>query len=354
MNKFRNALLIISLASMIITTAGCQEKEQANTLDNAGTITEPSKSHSDAPTATASTTSPKIVKTALETKPVEVGKSLIKFDKVVHDFGKIGPSVYVNCEFKFKNTGDGTLKMTRKPKAGCGCTIPKLDKMKYAPGESGVIKVRFHSIPTPGNVTKHITVFSNDPKNPKLDLTIKAEVEIAISTTPKILTLNLKKANAGIIPIVITAKDGKPFSINNFTSTGSVITADFDKTKKATKYTFMAKVDLKKLKTRLNGNIKITIDHPNTKQVLLRYTTPHPYRVTSPIIYLLNPDVNKPEKRTIMIFSNYGKKVEIESIVSDKKCLKVLSQEQKGKSVKLVVEVTPKPNMEAPDYSRTD
>jgi len=283
-----------------------------------------------------------INKTSGQKKTVNKGVPSIKFDKVVHDFGVVSPEVSVNCEFKFKNVGNAPLKFSRNPKAACGCTIVKLDKMEYASGESGVVKVKYHSDSSPGPLSKTITVYSNDPKVPTLTLTIKAKIEIAIAINHKEQELSLRKDNGGILPIVIKAKDDKPFAIKSFTSTNSIITAHIDKTKKATKHTIKPKVDITKLKKSLRGNITINVDHPKTKQLVLSYWAKGSINLSSTRITLLDPTPGKSETREIMISSNYGENIEIESIESAKGCIKVVSQEKKDNGVKLVLEVTPK------------
>lgn len=352
MNKFYNSLLVLGLVSFILVPTGCQESDQTTATDAAEAQVEqsvmPKESVMEADgrkAQIANSSSAKIIKTSTsgEIKPVVAGDPSLEFENLVHDFGKIGPNVYVDCEYKFTNTGKGALTFTKKPKAGCGCTVPRLAKMEYAAGESGVVKVKFHSNANPGTVKKYITIFSNDPDDPSLDLTLTAKVELAIVATPQSFNLSLKRENAGMEPIIITSKDGKPFSIKSFTSTDNIITAEIDKTAKATEYTINPTVDLAKLKGRPNGNISISLDHPNTNQVVLRFTTPPLFKVSSPQIFLIDPKANKPVKREILVISNYGEQVEIESIESSKNCMKVLSQEKKGNGVNLTIEVTPTP-----------
>ncbi len=73
----------------------------------------------------------------------------ITFEKVIYDFGEIGPETNSLCEFKFTNTGNGILKITEVEKT-CGCTPFTLAKKEYAPGESGVLKVEYQSNQKPG------------------------------------------------------------------------------------------------------------------------------------------------------------------------------------------------------------
>lgn len=338
MKKFSKTLLVFSLVSLFIAATGCQEKEITNTSNNIGTNnsqSNPSNSKSTANTA-------RIIKTSGKVDLVETEHPTIKFENLVHDFGAIAVKTTADCEFKFKNVGDATLKFTRKPSAACGCTVVKLDKMEYAPGESGSIAVSYRGEQLPMRINKHITVFSNDPKRPSIRLAIKAEIQIQIVANPETLKFKLNEDNAGAVPITISSRDGKPFAITGFESTGSTITAKIDPAKKATKHTIKLNVDMTKLETTLSGNITLNLDHPTTKQMLLRYTTKPRHRLSSTKITLLNPIPGKSETREIMVLSNYGEEVEIESTSSAKNCIKVLRQEKKGSGVNLVVEVTPK------------
>ncbi len=59
----------------------------------------------------------------------------ISFEQTVCDLGQVGLGTKNSCEFKFKNTGQGPLKITNV-KSTCGCTVAQLEKKEYAPGES--------------------------------------------------------------------------------------------------------------------------------------------------------------------------------------------------------------------------
>ena len=60
---------------------------------------------------------------ALAQKPAE-----IKFDKLVHNFGKFSEKEpVVNCSFTFTNVGDSVLTVNQAI-ASCGCTVPEFTK----------------------------------------------------------------------------------------------------------------------------------------------------------------------------------------------------------------------------------
>jgi len=101
----------------------------------------------------------------------------IVFDTLEHDFGTIKDGDVVNYEFKFKNAGKDAL-VIYDVKTSCGCTATTLGNDKLASGELSGIKVQFNSKEKNGMNEKTITVFSNDPNNAQVFLTIKAMVVI--------------------------------------------------------------------------------------------------------------------------------------------------------------------------------
>jgi hypothetical protein len=269
-------------------------------------------------------------------------KPIIRVDKPLHDFGKVAPGSKNSCEFEFKNVGNAPL-IIKKVHSTCSCSIGKLEKKEYQPGESGKITSSYRASTTEGTVKKHLYIESNDPKNPRFELTLKATIELKVAATPKKLDLLLKEENAGIKPITLRSKDQKEFSIKSITSSNTVITAEFDPTVKASQFVLNPKVNIEKLKKTLNGNIRINLDHPECKTLTVRYTAKPLFEVSRPRIILQNAVPEKPVIKDVWVKSNYGENFEIESIKSEKNYMKILSQKKQANSVKLQVEITPPP-----------
>ena len=212
----------ILTVSILFFQTGCQEKEkQVNTL---------------VPEATNEVTiaQPEVIEQKAEAREVAVEQATAKkgpiltFEKRAHDIGIVGPSTKNTAEFKFTNTGDEVLKITKKPKSSCGCTVPRLTKKEYAPGESGVIKVEYKSKKEAKKDPQTVTIFSNDKQNPRITLTLKAEIVLKVVAEPDPLKLELWEDNANCPKITIRSKDGKPFSITKFSATRLSVTIDFD------------------------------------------------------------------------------------------------------------------------------
>lgn len=86
----------------------------------------------------------------------------LTFEKTTHNFQNIEYAGDGTYKFKFTNTGDQPLIIT-KSKGSCGCTVPIWPKEPIMPGESAEIKVKYDT-KRPGNFQKTVTVTSNSTK----------------------------------------------------------------------------------------------------------------------------------------------------------------------------------------------
>ncbi len=98
---------------------------------------------------------------------------IIKFEKLVHDYGTIQQNANGDCEFKFKNTGKEPLVLSNVI-TSCGCTTPSWPKEPIMPGKTGVIKIHYDTNRI-GTISKTITVLSNGTED-RVTLTIKGNV----------------------------------------------------------------------------------------------------------------------------------------------------------------------------------
>lgn len=285
---------------------------------------------------------PKEKEAVQKTAPVKVTGSgpQIKFEGVIHDFGKVAPGSQSIYGFKFSNIGNETLRIINVTKT-CGCTPFTLEKKEYAPGESGELKVRHNAGSGAGMVTRNLSVYTNDKDNEKIQLTLRAEIVEKVTHTPHRLNLSLKEENAGCPDIVIESLDGKEFSIKRFKSTADCITADFDPSAKATKFVLKPKVDIEKLKAGLNGRIDISLTHPQCSSMTINFEALQRFKSTPPSIIAFNSEPNVPIKRTIYILSNYDDDFEVESVKSERGLLEVLSQHKDDKRYVIEIQINP-------------
>ena len=264
----------------------------------------------------------------------------IRFEKLVHDFGEVGPLSSNTCEFRFTNVGKATLKIA-KIDAPCGCTVPELAKKEYLAGESGLLKVTYNSTSLPGVARKYAYVNSNDQSNPKVTLTITAKITPKVDYEPKRLNILLKADKPECPQITLTSADGKPFSITAFTVPGGAITAEIDPSVEATKFVLQPKVDSDKLRRSTTGVAEISLTHPQCKQISIPFDALPKFKINPPVLILWDAEPEKPVERDIWVLNNYQEDFEIESVTSSNNYAKVLAQEKTHNGYKLKVEVMP-------------
>ncbi len=93
------------------------------------------------------------------------GMKNMKFAKLqfltdAHNFGTIKSGDVVTYDFHFKNIGDAVLVIDQVVPS-CGCTSPTWTKEPVAPGDSGIIHVKFDSHGKNGHQAKTATVVAN-------------------------------------------------------------------------------------------------------------------------------------------------------------------------------------------------
>lgn len=316
-------LILLTVSAILFLQIGCQE--EAKPAEGPGTVSKASRlgaATTEEATADDNQKTPKIT-----------------FEKVVHDFGDTGPGTKKTGDFRFKNTGDGLLKIT-KVESCCGVTT-KLDKKEYAPGESGVLELEYRASQRPGTMRRQLHVNSNDKTAPRIELTLKANIVSKVSYEPSTIDLSLKSENAGCPEITIKSLDNRPFLITGFNSTGDCITADVNSLEAATEFVLSPKVDIEKLQKNINGLIKINLTHPTINTITITYNMQPEFKVNPPVIIVFNAEPSKPVERDLWILNNYNEDFEIESVSSKNGTINVLSQEKLGNRYELKLEITP-------------
>jgi hypothetical protein len=156
------------------------------------------------------------------------GAPVIQFENTFFDFGKINTMGSLSESFRFKNAGNAVLKL-EPPKPSCGCTDARAVPDVLAPGQSGQISYQIKLDHPMGQVQKHISIYSNDPKNPDIQLTMQLDYTPSYELNPKILRLTLPPNRSDVEALaIITRTDGLPPAIASLSSSAQDVTAQLD------------------------------------------------------------------------------------------------------------------------------
>lgn len=127
-------------------------------------------------------------------------------DEPVFDAGKVSKGKMVVHDFTIRNAGQAPLQIT-EVRPACGCTVADYDET-IAPGETGKIHAELDTTDFAGGISKGLTVFTNDPENPRLVLTMKANVEPHVYLRPGFARfVQTEAAEAGSVQQLIFTDD---------------------------------------------------------------------------------------------------------------------------------------------------
>ncbi|MFH1723276.1 MAG: DUF1573 domain-containing protein [Elusimicrobiota bacterium] len=149
----------------------------------------------------------------------EAGPRIV-FPSPEHDFGEIPQGETVTHDFVFKNEGPGTLEIG-EVRSSCGCTAALVSKKEIGPGEEGRIKVTFRSRGFRGNVTKTVSVPSNDLASGTATLKIKATVKVEIDAMPSSVSFgDVRRGASASKTVTLEQAAGRKFNIKGIEHKG--------------------------------------------------------------------------------------------------------------------------------------
>jgi len=159
-----------------------------------------------------------IVAGVLLAEGAPAGKPKAVVVEPIADVGSVAKGDNAAHDFAIKNEGTGDLQITNVQPA-CGCTVARYDKT-IAPGKTGSVHVLVDTTTFSGAIAKYVTVYTNDPDNPQIQLTVKAKVEPYIAIKPGYARFIVVRGEAqqGVITQSLSATDGQSFDITGVDS----------------------------------------------------------------------------------------------------------------------------------------
>ena len=148
------------------------------------------------------------------------------------DFGTVPKGEKLDWNFAVKNTGAADLHILAVRPA-CGCTVAEYDKV-IKPGETGRISAHVDTTTFSGPTSKGITVETNDPANPSVQLTIHAIVKPYVEAFPAgFLRYNIIQGDAEVKSVVLYTEETEPFEIVRAEVPGDYVKVDVVKVEDA-------------------------------------------------------------------------------------------------------------------------
>jgi hypothetical protein len=139
-----------------------------------------------------------------------IGAPKLVVENASYDLGEIVPGSSNTAVFNFRNAGDEPLKITDVKKC-CGA-VTEFDKEELDPGESGVLTVKYRTSQRTGTLSKKVSLFTNDPENPQVELTITGTVVQTLEWMPTKFEISPYKQDVSCSDITIKSLNDTPFT----------------------------------------------------------------------------------------------------------------------------------------------
>lgn len=146
------------------------------------------------------------------------GKPKAVIAEPIHEAGNVPKGEKITHDFVVKNDGDADLQITNV-QPSCGCTVVSFDKV-IKPGQTGKVHAVLDSATFNGPIAKGISVFTNDPDHPQMELTVKANIAPYITVKPgyaRYITVQ-GEPKEGKITQTLYTPDGSSFDITGVDS----------------------------------------------------------------------------------------------------------------------------------------
>ncbi len=194
----------------------------------------------------------------------------LSFEKTEMEFHPKATDAEVIANFKYENKGKKPIKIT-SVKSSCGCTVASSKQDEVKPGETGEVTANFKIGGRTGLQQKAITVTTDDPDQPTINLMLKADIPVALEIQPNFVFWENGEAPN---PKTITVKQGKDVKLTTLdvTSSGPEFTTKVDKGSAPGE--FKVTVTPKDTKQMLNATLTFKPDFPGVFYATARVIPP--------------------------------------------------------------------------------
>jgi len=162
----------------------------------------------------------------------------LEFDEMLKNVNAAADVTTVSADFSFTNKGDKPVTIT-KSDPGCSCLKVEISggKLKYAPGESGVVRTTFEMGNFSGTVDKMVALWIDDdpPDNPSMRLTLRVHIPVLVGLEPKTVKWEIG-GKAEPKTIQIRMADGKPIRVTGVTSSSDLFGCELKTLEEGKKY----------------------------------------------------------------------------------------------------------------------
>lgn len=152
----------------------------------------------------------------------------LEFKQLLKEVNAPADVTTVTTDFEFTNAWDKPVTIA-KSDPGCSCLKVQISggKLRYGPGESGVIRATFEMGNFSGTVDKMIALWLDDdaPEKPSMTLTVRVHIPVLVGLEPKTVKWEIGGSSEPQTIKVRMAGD-KPISVKNVNSSSPAFSCE--------------------------------------------------------------------------------------------------------------------------------
>lgn len=233
------------------------------------------------------------------------GAPRIVVSEALLDFGELDQGMESNRVLTVRNTGTATLRIL-DVQSTCACAVALPDVREIAPGGAARLLVSFLSATVTGHISKHVTICSNDPARPLLEIKILANVYPMFAFSPPGLDLGeIERGRSATRTVTLRETKGRPFTIKGLVCSPPELTIALTPPAGSTSATYRLQVTLAARQPGpMFGRLLVQTDRIGVVNpaLVLTGTVIGPVRVTPSALFLgmVRPDQKfSPGKLTV-------------------------------------------------------
>jgi hypothetical protein len=288
---------------------------------------------------------------AAQEEPAAVPAPKVEAVEAVKDLGIVPKGDQVQVTFELRNLGTAPLEI-HEVRPACGCTVAEYDKT-IAPGKTGTVRAALDTTNLYGANSKTLTVFTNDPTNAALVLTIKSDIKPYLAAVPGYARFNSVQGEVeGTVTQTLWAEDGNDFKIIKVEAPYPFTRASFREAKQEERdengQGRQWRVDLTLASNApvgaLTKFLKITTDHPKQKSVNIPVSGfVRPVLAVSPPTANLRSFDQSEGRRSNVLLRNFAtENIKVTEVKSNQEKVKVyLDTVEEGRRYRVNIEALP-------------
>jgi hypothetical protein len=267
----------------------------------------------------------------------------------IWDAGIVARGTKVVHEFVLHNRGVQMMAI-REVRPSCGCTVVSYDP-SIPPGGDGRVRAELDTEGLMGAIAKEVTVFTGDPANPAVQLTIRAQVQPALDAQPGYFRfVHVQGAPAESARQVIWSPDFPALEVLSAVSSLPFVTVTVRQAKTSERlvqstgdgkqWVVEATLASEPPPGPLAGTVTIATNHPRRKslEIPLAGFVRQQLAVAPPAFDFGTFDAGQPRRGSLLV-TNYGSEpVELLGVDTDVRGLTArIDEREKGKRYDLIL-----------------